>query len=370
MKRYDVIVLGGGIIGCATAEELARRGAAVCLIEREAIGDEASKVAAGILSAQMDIDEPSPFLDLCQESHRLYPGWVRRIERSARMSVGYHVDGILYVAYTQGAIRQKTTQARWQQRRGLRVERWSSRDVLRQEPNLEPGVKAGFFFPKEAQVDNVKLMDALAAAVRNAGVTVLEHTLALRLLTDGEKVAGVRTNYQEVRAPVVVNCLGSWAGLGRMLSPHPVVVPARGQMLSFQAPGRFFRRAVMSDDAYGVQRRDGQLLVGSTVEFVGFDKHVTLQGMERILAGFRNMVRPEALARCIFQEAWAGFRPCSVDRLPILGAGSIPGLFVAIGHFRHGILLAPMTAKLIAELIFHQHPSFDPAPFSPQRFVR
>ena len=372
MTRYDVIVLGGGIIGSSLAEELARRGQRVCLVESRTIGSEASKAAAGILSAQMDVDRPGPFFELCQAASRLYPQWIKRIERHSRLRVGYHREGVLYLAYTSAEVRSMERRARWQRKAGLPVERWTSRQVCRREPNLAGKMAAGFFFPAEGQVDNAKLMEALAVACRQAGVRALEHTEALRLSTRGDRVVGVRTQQGALAAPVVVNCLGSWAGLKHLTMPTPPVVPARGQILVFRPAPGFFRTAVMSELAYGVQRRDGRLLVGSTIEFVGYRKQLTADGMRSILAGFAHMVRPEALAQCAFEEAWAGLRPCSQDRLPILGRTALEGLYVASGHFRHGILLAPMTAQLMADLILTGRSScaIDLAGFSIARFAK
>ena len=139
-------------------------------------------------------------------------------------------------------------------------------------------------------------------------------------------------------------------------------------MLEFAAPKGLFRHIVMSDAAYGVQRRDGRLIVGSTVEFVGFDKQLTLEGMQRILSGFRRMVDPAVLTRCAFREAWAGLRPFSQTHNPILGPTPIHGLYLATGHFRHGILLAPITARLLSELILQGRASVELAPFHPTRF--
>ncbi len=368
MTRYDVIVLGGGIIGCAIAEELARARQSVCLLERGTVGCQASTAAAGILSAQMDLERPGPFFELCQASRRLYPSWVARLERRSRLSLGYHVDGILYLAMTSGDITRMEDRRRWQTQSGLPVERWSSQNIRRREPNVSHRVKAGFFFPTEAQVDNINLMKALVIACRRAGVTLLERTVVRRVLTRRRRVLGVQTDHARLQAPVVVNCLGSWAqSVGPPLLQVPVT-PAKGQMLAFAAPRRVFRHVVMSEHAYGVQRRDGRLIVGSTVEFVGFDLRVTMEGMHTILSGFQRMGQREALHLCPFQEAWAGLRPCSADQMPVLGATPIEGLFISAGHFRHGILLAPVTAKLMAELIVKGRASCDLTSFSVNRF--
>lgn len=369
-ERVDVIVLGGGIIGCAMAWELAQRGQRVVLIERGAIGAEASKAAAGILSGQMDVERPGAFFELCQASTRLYPAWVRALERQSQRPVGYHVDGILYLACARADVQRMEARRRWQTQRGLRVERWSPRDVIRREPNVHGPVRAGFFFPAESQVDNVELMEALAVVCRKAGVRVEERTDAQQVLVRRRRVIGVRTSRGTHHAPIVVNCLGSWAPLHGVPIPRPVIAPARGQMLAFDAPTRLLRHVVMAEAAYGVQRRDGRLIVGSTVEFVGFDRHVTLDGMTRIMSGFRSFVRQDVFDRATFREAWAGLRPYTIDRRPILGATRIGGLYIAVGHFRHGILLAPLTARLMAELIMTGRASFDLSPFSLGRFRR
>ncbi|MDP3703676.1 MAG: glycine oxidase ThiO [Candidatus Omnitrophota bacterium] len=366
MKQTDVIVLGGGIIGCALAEELARRGQRVMVIERGAIGAEASSAAAGILSAQMDLERPGPFFELCQAARRMYPQWVQHLERRSGIPLDFQRRGILYLAMSRFEAARMNARMRWQKRHGLRVERWSAAEVGRQEPAVDGRVHAGFFFPDEAQVDNQALMRALAAACRKAGVRLMEHTAVRGVVVRDRRVRRIVTSRGVVSAPIVVNCLGSWASMGgRFAIP---VEPARGQMLAFTGPKRLFRHAVMAEDAYVVQRRDGRLLVGSTVERVGFDKSLTLDGMRSILSGLCRFT--SALNRCAFREAWAGFRPYSRTGRPILGPTSIEGLYVATGHFRHGILLAPITARLMADVILRGRPAFDLGPFSLRRVAR
>jgi glycine oxidase len=367
-QRYDVIVLGGGIIGAALAEELARRGQRVVVLERGRVGTEASAAAAGILAAQTDLISPGPFFELCQEARRLYPRWVEHLERRSGRSVGYHVDGVLYLATSGRDEHVMERRARWQRRNGLRVDRWSPKEVRRHEPSVDGKVKRGFHFPTEAQVDNVVLMASLAAACRKAGVELREQTAVKRLLLRGQAVRGVETDHGSVEAPVAVNCLGSWANMGGAFPIPLPVEPARGQILAFQGPRRLLRHAVMSEQAYAVQRRDGRILVGSTVERAGFEKALTFEGIHHILCGAGHLI--SAFNSCTLLETWAGFRPLTKDGLPILGATAIEGLYVATGHFRHGILLAPITANLLAQLIVRGRSPFDLAPFATSRFSR
>lgn len=365
MRSVPILVLGGGIIGCALAEELARRGRRVTLVERGRIGLEASSAAAGILSAQMDVAAPGPFLDLCQEARRRYPAWVRRVQRRSGLAVGLHRDGILYLAMTRAEEARMAARMRWQRRHGLRVERWSAAEVWRREPAVDGRVRAGFFFPDESQVDNPALMRALAIACRKSGVRILEHTTVRRLLVRRRTVQGVVTSRGTLRAPVVVDALGSWSALGGRLPVRVPVEPSRGQMLAFAGPKRLFRHVVMAERAYVVQRRDGRLLVGSTIERAGFDKSLTLAGMHGILCGLRRF--SSALEHCAFLEAWAGLRPYSGTGEPLLGPTHIRGLYLATGHFRHGILLAPATAAALADLILHGRSALDLNPFLPRR---
>ena len=366
MSRYDVIVLGGGIIGCALAEELARRGQRVAVVERGRIGAEASSAAAGILSAQMDLPRPGALFELCQAARRMYPRWVAHLEQQAKCPVGYHRDGLLALAMTSREALGFERQARWQRARGLRVERWSPREIRRHEPAVDGRVRCGFSFPLEAQVDNVRLMEALVITCRNTGVRLLEGAAVQRILITRGTVRGVETDRGRLVAAAIVNCLGSWANLDGQFPIKLPVVPVRGQMLAFQAPKGLVRRAIMSSGAYVVQRRGGWLIAGSTLERAGFEKTLTVEGMQRILCGVRRFSR--ALDRCRFMDAWAGFRPCTPDQLPILGMTSINRMYVATGHYRHGILLAPITATLMAELMLDGRTSLDLSPFAAHRF--
>ena len=366
MNAVDVIVLGGGIIGCSLAEELARRGQRVVVIERGRIGAEASSAAAGILASQEDIPHPGAFFELCQAARRMYPAWVRHVQQRSGIDVEWSVDGILYVAVTARQARAMERQARWQTRAGYPVERWSGAEILRREPAIDGRVHAGFVFPREAQVDNVRLMAALAQACRRAGVRVREQTTVRRLLITGRTVRGVVTDRGTIRSSQVINCLGSWAAMGGAFPIQMPVEPARGQILMFRGPQRLFRHPVMSDQGYVVQRRDGRLLLGSTIERAGFEKALTVEGIHKITCGLRRLSR--ALNACTFVEAWAGFRPLTPDRLPILGSTPIDGLYVATGHYRHGILLAPITAQLMADLLQGRRPRLDLSPYQADRF--
>ncbi len=336
------------------------------MLERGWVGAEASSAAAGILSAQSDLSAPGPLFDLCQAARRLYPSWVASLERRAKQSVGYHEDGLLQVTLTERETTAMARQARWQVAQGLRVERWSAAEVHRLEPSIDGRVAAGFFFPTEGQVDNVRLMRVLAAACRAARVRLEERTAVQRVIIKRGEVRGALTDHGRFRAPIVVNCLGSWGAIGGAFPVPLPLEPVRGQILAFQGPRRLLRHVVMSSRAYMVQRREGTVIVGSTLEHAGFDKALTAAGIHTVLRGLRRLSR--AFDGCALVDTWAGLRPWAPDGLPILGATKIGGLYVATGHYRHGILLAPITATLMADLILTGRPALDLAPFSPARF--
>lgn len=362
MASTDIIILGGGIIGCALAEELARRGESVTLLERGLIGAEASSAAAGILSAQMDVPRPGVFFDLCQAARSAYPGWVRHLQRESGQAVGFMRNGVLYLAATHAENKRMQARARWQAKEGLPVEQWSMGELRRHEPAVDGRFKAAFHFPLEGQVDNVLLMRALEAVCRKAGVVIKEETAAKRLIVKQRAVSGVETDRGVFHASIVVNTVGSWAGRSAFPVRLPVE-PARGQIVSFASPKQLFRRPVVTERAYIVQRNDGQILLGSTIERAGFDRALTVSGMHDILCGSQKI--SSKLAQCHYLDAWAGLRPYSRTGNPILGATKIRGVYAAVGHFRHGILLAPVTATLMADLILTGRSRFDLPLFSP-----
>ena len=365
-SRTDVIVLGGGIIGCSLAEELACRGSRVALIERQWLGAEASTAAAGILSAQVDLPRADAFFELCQASRSCYPAWVGRLTRQSGRLVGWRADGVLYLAFTAVQARRMASQIQWQQRRGLPASGLTLKQLRHLEPTVDGKVAAAFQFPTESQVDPVDLMRALAVTVRRAGVRLFEQTAVRRVLVTRRRVFGVETTRGRIHADAVVNCLGSWANLGGAFPVAVPVEPSRGQMLMLQSAYPLLRRILISERAYAVQRQDGRILIGSTIERAGFMKAVTGEGTHAILNGARRISR--RIADCAVLGAWAGFRPRTPDDWPLLSATPIEGLYVATGHFRHGILLAPITAQVMADLVLTGRPRLDLSPFALSRF--
>jgi glycine oxidase len=368
MRTSDVIVVGGGIIGCAVAYALAKEGVSVRLIERGEPGREASRAAAGMLAPQAEVmHEPQgPFFELCRASLRLYPDFVAEIEEATGLSVEYRREGTLFLAldFAEGEILAAAYEK--QKAAGLAVEDLTADEVRQREPALSHAVQMALFLPDDHQVDNRKLTDALILAAQRRGVEILTGRPVLGLVRERGRVIGVRTSHEVYAAEYVINCAGAWAAtIDPQRHPPLPVKPIRGQIVVLHARTPLLNHVVHSAHCYIVPRRDGRLLIGSTMEDVGYEKRVTADALLRLLTAARHVL--PALEHCTFVEAWAGLRPETPDHLPILGEAE-PGLLLATGHFRNGILLAPITARLMAELVTSGRTSRDLTPFRPHRF--
>ncbi len=367
-RGADALVVGGGLIGCAIAAELAARGLEVVVVERGEPGCEASGAAAGMLSPQADASEPSPLFDLALEGRQLYPEWSRVLRDETGIDVGYRQTGLLRCPVggepgSGGA----SAAAGWQRARGLRVEEYP-RSALPPgvAERLGPEVAAAVFFPDEAVVNPRALTRAAWLSAERRGVRVITGTSVRRLLLERGVCRGVDTDAGPMEARTVIDAAGAWAAALESLPVAVPVEPVRGQIVEIRLAGRPLETVVSSEDVYVVPRPDGTALLGSTMERVGFRKEVTAGAVARILEGAQRLLPEIGSAR--FVSAWAGLRPATPDGWPLLGASSIEGLVFATGHFRSGILLAPSTARHIGELLTGR-PSERLSPFSVERFA-
>ncbi len=367
MTNGKVVVIGGGIMGSAIALELARSGAAVTVLERSIPGAEASTAAAGMLAPQLEGSAPGPFLELCLRSRSLYPAWVEQVEAESKVAVDYLPSGALQVAFTDDEVHALDATVAWQRASQLRAELLSGADARKLEPALSPEALAAARFPDDHQVDPRKLMRALLVATSRAGVT-FRSGYVRGVLEQSGAATGVDLDGERLEADAVVLAAGSWSGLvaGARLDTR-LVRPARGQMLEFQLRAPITQQLLKGAKGYVVPRADGRVICGSTVELVGFDKNVTATGVQAILGAALRLV--PGLADAPLTATWAGLRPWTEDALPILGEGPLANLFLATGHFRNGILLAPITARLTGQLVRREKPSLDVKPFRLQRFT-
>jgi glycine oxidase len=360
MKQNDVVILGAGIIGCALALELADDKLSVTVLEKGEPGREASWAAAGMLAPAAEHNGHPASTALARASAELYPGWAARLAARSALDLGYRTEGTLLVAFSEEEARLLPA---------AEGEPLSGDELHRREPALSARLVSGVYLPHDHQVDNRVLLAALLQAARAAGVEFRTGTEARELLIESGRAVGVRlADGSRLDAGAVVNAAGCWAGrMGPIAARLAPTRPVRGQVVALRREQPLLRHVVRSARAYLVPRADGRLLIGSTMEDAGYDKSVTPGVLRRLLAATREMI--PAAAAMVFAEAWAGLRPDTPDHLPILGATDVENFFVATGHFRNGILLAPITARLLTEVILGRRPSLSLEPFSPLRFA-
>jgi glycine oxidase len=368
-RAADVVVVGGGVIGLSIARALVQRGLHdVTLIDRGALGAEASWAAGGILAPQVEADRADEFFRLACASRDMYPALAAALLEESGIDVELDKTGTLYLGFTSDEEQEMRRRYEWQSAEGLSLE-WLTGDEARQlEPNISADVLSALRFPNDYQVENRRLVEALAASNKKLGVRTLTDCEVLSLRIEQERVAGVETAKGFFAASAVVIAAGAWTSQIRIDDSGSAinVEPVRGQMLCFETHSEIARHVIYSSRGYLVPRRDGRLLAGSTTERVGFDKRVTDEGTRAIMS-MACEIAP-SLEHLPLLNSWAGFRPHVEDDLPVIGRDpEVEGLFYATGHYRNGILLAPATAELTADSISGGQPRI-PGSFSPNRF--
>lgn len=362
----DVIVAGAGVVGLSAARALAAAGARVIVVERRRVGCEASGAAAGMVAPQAG--EPHTLLlPLALRARDRHLQLAAELEEETGISVDLSRLGRLQLALDDPAAAALQGVVEAHHRLGLPAELLSGADVRDAEPNVNPAVRSAAYFAGDRRVDNVRLTRALAASAVLRGATLLTGRPVTGLLVEGGRIAGVRTGAEVLRAPVVVNATGAWAGLLADDPQPPPVEPVRGQIVAFDLSPPLLRHVVWSGHGYLVPRSDGRVLAGSTLERAGFDKAVTAGGVRAILEMALSMV--PALSDVRIADAWAGLRPGTPDALPVLGPGARPGLIHACGLFRDGILLGPLVGEIAARLAQGSDPPADIGAFSLSRFA-
>jgi glycine oxidase len=367
-RSLDAIFVGGGVIGLSCAWRAAARGARVAVLERAEPPAGATNVAAGMLApvGELTFGEPR-LLELTLEAARLYPGFVAELEAASGQLTGYLREGALHVALDRDEAAQLRRVHDLQRSLGLEAEWLAPRQCRALEPGLTPSFNGGVHAPGEASIDPRALTRALESALRAEGGELRTGCEVIDGVFGGDRLLGVRTAAgEELRADAVVLCNGAWAGQAEWLPEHarPAVRPVKGEVVELRgrdgapAPAR---RIVCSERVYLVPRGDGRLIVGATVEERGFDTAVSAGGVLELLREAYRLL-PE-VAEMELVGAIAGLRPGTPDNLPLIGPGAIDGLLLATGHFRNGILLAPLTADAIAAQLagvpprssFHPH---------------
>ena len=376
MAQKRVLIVGGGAIGLAIGWRLARAGLAVALFDRDRVGHSASWASAGMLSPLAEVQfEEEDLLHLGLKGLAVYPEFVGELEAETGCCVGYRRDGVLIVGITQDDLEYLKFRYRYQRDLGLPVTYLSGDEAREREPHLSAQVSAAVWCPGDHQVDNRRLVMALKKGLVAAGGEVFEEMGVDELLIDGTRVRGVRVGEEVFEGDTVVLASGCWSRLipGLPDCARPPVRPVRGQIMRLTMTEDFalntmvwYSRVATSTVAYLVPKDNGHLVLGATSEEMGFDKDVTAGGMFELLRAAWEVL-PGVYDLPLIESA-AGLRPGSRDDAPILGETPIAGLIMATGHYRKGILLTPLTALSIAEVILEGRTSALIRPFGIDRF--
>jgi glycine oxidase len=359
----DVLVIGAGIIGASCAWRLCQAELSVKVLDRTAPGSEASQAALGVLTFHGRPDTmPKPLQLLARRSREFYPAIIDELEELVGERVYFRQEGQLVVGMNEEDLALLEETLRVNHEEGGELERASVEEALMLEPNINPEIAGALYSPYDAWVDNTALTQAIVRAAHQAGA-IFEQAEVTSIETSNGRVASVRAGEARYEADWIVLAAGAWSGQIEGVPGVPVT-PRRGQAYSVE--GSYFRRVIHSPRAYIVPKGEAQTMLGATVEDVGFDLTNTPEGLGAISK--RAFEISPMLETSTFAGAWAGLRPGTPDDLPLIGTlPEHPNLVIATGHFRSGILLAPITAELVRQIVVGATPDLDLAPFSPGR---
>jgi len=350
-RPSDIVVVGAGIIGCAVAYELARRGVSVEVVDDRPPGMGATQASAGVLAPYIEANEGGALLELTARSLDLYDDFVARVSADSGAGVLYRRSGTLDVAFDEEGMRKHRATAAFLASRGVAGHLVDGPAIRAEEPHLAADATGGLLIPAHGFVAAGALTRALATAARKHGAHLIEGSRVLRIARRGGDLV-VETGRGALTGNGVILAAGSWSGQIEVagVSARVPVRPVRGQLLHVAWRGAAIRRVIWSERCYLVPWDDGTVLVGATVEEAGFDERATVAGVRDLVEAASELMPHMWSAG--FLGARAGLRPATSDGLPVIGrSGVIPGLMYATGHYRNGVLLAPLTAQLVADVV-------------------
>ncbi|WP_055109845.1 FAD-dependent oxidoreductase [Paenibacillus ihumii] len=396
----NIVIMGGGVIGLSCAFELRKRGHSVTLLEIGQCGGQASGAAAGMLAPYSEnLEEPDEFFHLCVDSLRLYPAWQAEIRHVSGQDFEYTNSGSLYAVYHEADILALEGRLLWQRAFGSSGSIVEGEELRRIEPGISSEVKAALHTPEESHIYAPHYVQALEQACRNTGVRIIENLESVSIVdwhrvqpggaqaalqqhgqgmgqepqrdqaqTPSREIAVRSKDGREFRAERLVVCSGAWAQelSGTIALPLPIY-PIRGQICAYHNAEHTVRGMVFNNQGYVVAKDNGTVVCGASEDVAGFDTSVTEKGIDRLRKWNKRLF--PSLEREIPFHRWAGLRPSTQDGRPLLGALEASEQIVfAAGHYRNGILLSPVTAKIVADVIDGlELPSYYPA-FAPERF--
>jgi glycine oxidase len=357
---YDVIVIGGGVVGLSIARELAGR-KSVLLLDRGATGQGTSRAAAGMLTPLSEADDQDPLFQLSCASLAMYDGFIEELRAESGLDIDYSKAGLLFLASSEETAATLRQRFEWEHRAGFRVELLSADEVLKKEPLITASVINALFMPGERSVAPRRLVNALRESCFRRGAEI-----RTGVHVDAVSPNAIHFGRTTIEASSIIIASGVWSSEFGGLKPQIPVSPRKGQILSLAMPAGAFRHMIRWGHSYFVPRNTGELIVGATNEDAGFDLAVTPAGLGRLLMDAQAISSHVGCYPIL--ETWTGLRPATPDGLPILGPTDVPGIYYATGHYRNGILLAPITASIVADFVEGRKPAIDIQPCSPSRF--
>ncbi|MDX8397652.1 MAG: glycine oxidase ThiO [Mariprofundaceae bacterium] len=368
----NVVIVGGGVIGCLTACFLKQRGANVTLLERGHTGQEASWAGAGILSPIHPWRYPNQFSHIVNASLDLYPDLQAQLFEQSGIDIQWHRSGMLIPCFETDVIDHQKDAIAWSKQFNWSLETLNAAQALHLEPCLNQAIlQSGLYWPEVAQLRNPRLMQAVLAWMKKLGVDLHEQCDVIGLEEDDNgQVCGVKSaDGQSFHADAVLLAGGSWSGeIAGKMGFDLAISPVKGQVVLLQSEPGYMSHIVKHDDAYFVPRLDGRILVGASMEFVGFERGNTQQVVGKLLDAMAHIT--PGLKNASIEQQWMGFRPGTPDGMPLMGeVKGKPGLWVASGHYRNGVVLAPITAQCMSESIMGGSVTVDYSVFDPNRIM-
>jgi glycine oxidase len=353
-----ILIIGGGVIGLMTARELSRDGAEVILVEMGSTGKEASWAGGGILSPLYPWRYRSPVTSLARWSQHAYPGFCEELCEETGVDPEHRRSGLLVLDPDAPDLALN-----WAQTEQVAMEPLDRAGILEKEPGLGTPQNGALWMPEIAQIRNPRLTKALHASI-NKKITIREREEVLNLRVEDGRLQGVTTTAGQIEADHVIVCTGAWtAQLLEKLGRKPDIRPVRGQMIMFYAKPDQIRHLTLSHERYVIPRKDGRVLIGSTLEEAGFEKRTTAVAKEDL---YRIAVELfPLLKKAPIVDHWAGLRPGSPSGIPYIGPyPGAEGLYINAGHFRNGLVTGPASARLIADIVLGRDPILPPEPYA------
>jgi glycine oxidase len=367
VKTYDAIVVGGGIIGASLAFELANRKLSVLILDRQEPGQEASWAAAGMLGPEPESAEDLAIVLHAKMSLASYPAFIEKIEETSGLKAGFRRDGALKIFFGPNGPSERDRATAAHRQAGLATSSITISEARAIEPSIATGASAAAWLPDECSVDPRALTSAVLAACTKGGVEIRAGIAAEQIFEKDGRCEGVIAGGEKLHSKHIIVAAGCFSAGVNGVGQYAPTSPVRGQIVALLPAQGGLKCVLRSERGYVVPRNDGRIIAGSTSEHVGFEKKTTTDGIQQILNAAIELA--PVLANATIADAWSGLRPDTPDHLPILGPAEPEGLWIATGHYRNGILLAPGTAKVMADWIVDGKSSLALEQFSPRRFA-